>query len=268
VDTRINLNLPVPAGEYIEGLRTVARHNARGQRAYFLGQVSQTGGWKMFYPIVILLKWPLVVLLLFFGSVIVAAKSLVLLPPNFLVMMSFPAVYMAFAIFSHFNLGDRHVLPVYVFVLLAAGGVMHAWRGRRAATVLTVLAVALNAADALRYAPDYLSYFNPLVRTEESYKLLSGSNLDWGQGLLAVRQYEHDHPSEAIRLGYFGSIDPSLYGIKAQPLGEGERATGTVIVGLSDLSGEYLRDPQAYRWLLPYPRTEILDHSLYVFKVN
>ena len=268
VRTQINLSIGVPAGEYIEGLRTVARHNARGQAAYFLGQVSPTGGWKLFYPVVMLLKWPAIGWLLFLGSLVLMLKGRIPSPAKLLVMTSFPAVYMAFAIFSHFNLGDRHVLPVYVFVLFFAGSLWEASRHWRAAAILLVLAVVLQAADSLRYAPDYLSYFNVWVRPEESYQLLSGSNLDWGQGLLAVRQYERAHPDEQVWLAYFGSVDPGLYGIKARPLAEGERVTGTVVVGATNLSGEYLREPTAYRWLLQYPRTEILDHSLHVFKVG
>lgn len=268
VRTQINLSIPVPAGEYIEGLRTVARHNARGQASYFLGQVSPTGGWKLFYPVVMLLKWPAIVWLLFLGSMVHMLKGLIRAPANLLVMTSFPALYMAFAIFSHFSLGDRHVLPVYVFVLFFAGGLWEASRRWRAAAILLVLAVVLQAADSLRYAPDYLSYFNVWVRPEESYKLLSGSNLDWGQGLLAVRQYERAHPDEQIWLAYFGSVDPELYGVKARPLVEGERVTGTVIVGATNLSGEYLRDPASYRWLLQYRRAELLNHSLHAFKVG
>ena len=71
-----------------------------------------------------------------------------------------------------------------------------------------MLLLLLNAADALRYAPGYLSYFNVFVHPADSYRLLTDSNLDWGQGLLALRQYQRDHPDEQISLSYFGSVDP------------------------------------------------------------
>jgi hypothetical protein len=51
-------------------------------------------------------------------------------------------------------------------------------------------------ADALGYAPGYLSYFNAFVRPAESYPSLTDSNLDWGLSLLALRQYQGDHPNE------------------------------------------------------------------------
>ena len=74
--------------------------------------------------------------------------------------------------------------------------------------------------------------------------------------------------SRLVSLSYFGSVDPAIYGIKARPLGENERTSGSVIVSATNLSGQFLADPQSYRWLLQQERTEILDHSLYVFHVR
>src|SRR5882724_4391008 len=59
-----NYSVLIPAGEYVEGFRELVRHNRHGQAAFFLGQASDHGGWKMYYPVAILLKWPTVVLVL------------------------------------------------------------------------------------------------------------------------------------------------------------------------------------------------------------
>jgi hypothetical protein len=183
-------------------------------------------------------------------------------------MASFPALYLITAIFAHFNIGERHVLPIYPFALLFAGVVWESLYKNRIARLLLISLALINAADVLRYAPGYLSYFNVLVRPENAYRLLSDSNLDWGQGLLAVRDYERNHPTEQIWLAYFGSVDPAIYGIKAQVLKENERVAGTVIVSATNLSGQFLRDPQGYRWLLDRKPAEILDASVYVFRVS
>jgi hypothetical protein len=135
-------------------------------------------------------------------------------------------------------------------------------------SVVLGLLLLWNAVDVLRSGPGYLSYFDSFVRPEQKYRLLADSNLDWGQGLLALHKYEQKHPGEQIWLAYFGSVDPAVYGIAARPLGEGQRATGTVVVGATNLSGEYLSDPAAYRWLLAYGPPEVLDGSLYVFHVT
>jgi 4-amino-4-deoxy-L-arabinose transferase-like glycosyltransferase len=265
VHSRLNYSLLIPAGEYIEGFREVVRHNRHGQAAFFLGQVSPTGGWKLYYPVTILLKWPPMVLILGLTGLLLALARKVRLPADLWIMASFPALYFALAIFARFNIGERHVLPVYPFALLFAAAVWEATRPRRAAAALLIILAALNAADVLRYAPDYLSYFNVLVPPLQSHRFLTDSNLDWGQGLLAVRQYENQHPGEPIWLAYFGSVDPSVYGIDAAPLPENRQVTGTVIVSATDLSGQFLPDPNGYRWLLAYKPDQTLNHSLFVF---
>ncbi len=39
------------------------------------------------------------------------------------------------------------------------------------------------------------------------------------------------------------------------------------VVSATHLSGQLLKDPLAYHWLLQYPRKTILNHSLHVFEV-
>ncbi|HEY6937951.1 MAG TPA: glycosyltransferase family 39 protein, partial [Terriglobales bacterium] len=199
--TPVNFSVPIPAGEYLEGLRNVAFHNHRGHQAFFLGTASLKGGWRLYYPTVMAVKWPTVVVLVFLVVLLLAVTRRIATSRDFLIMASFPAVYFVFAIFSHIDIGDRHVLPIYPIVLLfVAGGCWQLARRSRAALALVLIALALNAADALRYAPDYLSYFTPFVAPSQTYKLLSDSNLDWGQGLLALRRYEAAHPQEKIYL--------------------------------------------------------------------
>jgi hypothetical protein len=263
----LNVAFPLPAGEYVQGIYLVFQHNKRGHPAFFLGQVSQHGGFKMFYPTAVLLKWPTMTLVLFVLGLVLLLRGMIPVPDGLWVMSAFPALYFVLAMLSRLNLGERHVLPVYPFMLVFAGALWETVKVRRLAKAAAILAVLLQGADALRYAPDYLSYFNLLVPPSRSYKLLTDSNLDWGQGLLAVRDYENTHPLEPISLAYAGSMDPRVYGIHARLLTEGEQATGTVIVGATALSGQYLNNPNAYHWLFQYPRTTVLAHSMYVFQV-
>lgn len=267
VKSGLNLALYVPAGEYIEGFRTVVRHNSHGMQSFFWGTPSATGGWKLYYPAVMLLKWPLATLIFLLVSAALLIAGRIQRPARWGVLMSLPLVYLLFAIFSHFDLGDRHILPVYTFAVLIAAAAWELARTRRIAVGLFIAIMLLQALYTLRYAPDYLGYFNAYVKRGERYQLLSGSNLDWGQGLLAVREYERAHPNESISLAYFGSVEPPVYGIHARQLAENERAAGTVIVGMTNLSGEYLHNPAAYHWLLQYPANAVLEGCMLVYKV-
>jgi hypothetical protein len=83
--------------------------------------------------------------------------------------------------------------------------------------------------------------------------------------MFALREYQREHPAENIYLAYVGEVDPAFYGIRYTRLGESDHPAGTVIVSATHLSGQLLKDHRAYRWLLPYPRKAILNHTLHVF---
>jgi dolichyl-phosphate-mannose-protein mannosyltransferase len=264
--SQVQLNMLVPAGEYVEGLREVAFSNRRGRPTWFMGSIYPHGGPRSYYPVAIWLKWPTVLLAMFVASLVLGVRRTCRRPGDLLVLSLFGLVFLVFALQSRFAIGERHILPLYPFALLIAGGIWEHARKHRAVMPMVVLALCVNAADALRYAPDYLAYFNIFVRPQNSWQLLTDSNLDWGQGLIALRQYEQQHPSEVAHLAYFGSVDPKLYGIRALPLALQEQAKGTIVSGASCLSGQVLDDPESYRWLWPYRPLRVLDHAMWLFE--
>ena len=266
VDTRTS-TLFLPFGDFFNGLRNVWWHNAGGHNSYFLGEISMHAGGWLYFPVTAVLKWPPVTLLLAASALFLLARGRLKVSREVRWLLIFPAVFAVLSLFSNIHIGVRHLLPIYPFLLLLAGALWEAARGRRGLIVLLVAAAAVNAGDALRYAPNYLSYFTPFVPEASAYKYLSDSNLDCGQGLLAVRQYQQEHPQETIHLAYVGNVVPAIYGVHAPPLAENARTTGTVIISSSNLAGEYLRNPEAYHWLLRFPRKTILDHVLFVFEV-
>ena len=262
------VNLTLPGGEYLEGVRLVWVSNHVGRPTWFFGKLYPHGAPKTYFPAVIVLKWPTILLLLLFASLVLGVRKTCRAPGDLLIMSLFGLVFLAFALQSRITLGDRHLLPVYPFALLIAGGIWEHARRHRAAIAVLMLALCLNAADALRYAPDYLSYFNVFVRPNSAWHLLTDSNLDWGQGLLALRAYQQQHPDEVLHLAYFGSVDPRLYGIRAVPLAPNERMKGTIVVSASCLGGGLCGDGESYSWLSAYPPQKVLDHSMLVFNLT
>jgi 4-amino-4-deoxy-L-arabinose transferase-like glycosyltransferase len=263
--SQVQMNALVPAGEFLEGLREVAFSNRHGRPAWFLGKIYPRGGIKLYYPAAIALKWPTILLLLFFASLFLGVRKTCRAPGDLLTLCLFAVVYLVLAVQSRFDIGERHILPLYPFALLIAGGIWEHARKHRIASVVVILALCLNAADALRSAPDYLAYFSIFVKPENSWRLLTDSNLDWGQGLISLRTYELQHPDERLKLAYFGSVDPALYGVKATPLAPADRVSGKVVAGASCLSGQVLDDHDGYHWLWLYPPRMVLDHSMWMF---
>jgi 4-amino-4-deoxy-L-arabinose transferase-like glycosyltransferase len=264
----LRLSLILPAGEFVEAFREVARSNHSGRPAWFLGRMYPHGvGWA-YYPVTILLKWPSMLVLLTLLSIVLEIRARRRTPRDLLLLFLFPVVFFCFALTAKFNIGERHILPLYPFALLIAGGIWQHARASKLATLAVIVALCLNAADALRCAPGYLGYFNILIRPQTSWQLLTDSNLDWGQGLIALRKYQSQHPEEQLRLAYFGSVDPMLYGVEAAPLAGHDEPKGVNVVGATLLSGQTLEDPDAYHWLWASQPAHVIDHCLWVYDVK
>jgi hypothetical protein len=267
-----HISVPVPASEFIQGVAYQLGHNKEGHFGFLLGR-SYKGGSPWYFPMVTVLKWPTIVLPLFLVAMALMFLGRTPRPPDLALWAAFPILYFVFAEFSRLNLGERYILPVYPFALLLCGSLWQFTRGRRAVLALLLVALTVHVGDVMRYAPDYLSYFNIFVNPASSYKLLSDSNVDWGEGLVALRRYQQEHPSVPIHLAYYGSVAPAVYGIRSIPLMPNERASGTVIISATYLTGQSLhdgqniRDANSYDWVLRYSPKLILNHSLYVFEV-
>ncbi len=266
--SQAQVSLLLPAGEYFQGLERVELSNHSGRPTWFLGKIYPNGGPMLYFPVTVALKWPTVLLLIFFVSLLLGVRKTCRAPGDLLIIALFGLVFLVFALQSRTTIGERHLLPLYPFALLIAGGIWEHARGQRVAVSVLALALVLNAVDALRYAPGYLAYFNVFVKPQNSWRLLTDSSLDWGQGFIALRKYQQQHPSEPLYLAYFGTIDPQLYGIKAAPLEPNQRVRGTVVVSPNCLSGQYLEDHDGFHWLWQYEPQRVLDHSLWVYETG
>ena len=263
------ITIYIPACEWLTGFGWRIAEDIGGHRSFLLGHFSK--GSKLYFPAAMMLKWPLLVLLLGAGGVYAVLRRRVAASRDLLLISLIPAVYLLCAMNAPVNIGVRHVLPLYPFLLLYVGAFAEwvrgwRWNARWTKLCFAVLLLA-QAADIARYAPDYLSYFTVLVKPADTWKLLSDSNTDWGQGFIALRQFQAEHPNEPIHLAYVGEVDPAFYGIRYPRLHEEDHPSGLVIVSATHLSGQLLQNHYAYRWLLQYPLKTILNHTLYVFEV-
>jgi 4-amino-4-deoxy-L-arabinose transferase-like glycosyltransferase len=266
-----SLTVYLPGGDYLEGLATVYRNSRDGlMRAYLFGRAADTpsDNFRGYHLFVMLLKWPPMVILTGLAGLTLALCRKGRLDRAVCLASILPLAYLLFALSSRLQIGDRHVLPLYPFLLLATGALWHRVRGSRAWIAALVVMAVLNAIDVTRYAPDQLAYFTPFIRPSQTWRYLGDSNVDWGQGLLALQQYQEQHPEETIYLRTFGGFDPAFYGIRYRPFGENERPHGTVIVSAVEMAGYNHADRQPMLWLWQHPLVAHLDHVLFVFRVE
>ncbi|UCF79912.1 MAG: hypothetical protein JSW03_07905 [Candidatus Eiseniibacteriota bacterium] len=71
----------------------------------------------------------------------------------------------------------------------------------------------------LSITPHHLAYFNELAGGPKGgMNWLVDSNLDWGQDLKGLKTYVENERVDHLKLLYFGTAEPSYYGIQFEPL--------------------------------------------------
>jgi len=132
------------------------------------------------------------------------------------------AVFLAVAVAQNLNIGHRHILPIYPAIdILLGGSVGLVWLSRqRLIKGLITLLILGYAGESLATYPNYLAYFNPAVGgSSQGYKHLVDSSLDWGMDLPDLKYWldlNNPHNRQPLYLAYFGTDDPTHYGINAR----------------------------------------------------
>ncbi len=245
---------------YLYGLADV-RRVANFMPSFVLGRVYAHGVW-WYFPVVLAIKLTLGMAgLLLLGTFALLTRRLghgrevwFLLVP--------PAIYLLVAMTGQLNIGVRHILPIFPFLIVfAAGG---AWalarqtlarqtlaRQRRGWAWTVLLLLTAHIVSSLFTFPHYMSYSNELWGGHtETYHYLTDSNTDWGQELIATKQYIDRRGVRDCWIAYFVApfILPNDYGIPCRRLptfdsiGEEDLPTpavitGPVLVSAGDLNG-------------------------------
>lgn len=230
--------------------------STRQRSAYLLGYYSNDG-WRAYFPIAFLIKTPIPTLaLLIVGATTLLSRRVRVRDAVLLVgVLTFVVLYAGVAVFSTFNIGHRHLLPLYpLLIALAAASVT--WWTHHYGRWLIVAAVAWLVAANVWVHPHYLPYFNEFTGGPRYGHLwLADSNIDWGQDIKRLADFAAARPHETIKLAYFGSGDPSTYGFRCRALpstyafGEPAALTpGLYVVSVNQLLGVYDHEVRDAFW--------------------
>jgi hypothetical protein len=249
---------------FIEGVRIFFTHGDTGHPTFLLGTPSNVGWWY-YFPITLLVKTPLPLLLLTAIGAWAAARDLHTHRDWYRAMpLAASAVILAVSLAVRVDLGVRLVLPIYPLLAIAgAGGAitllenLHQSAGRPIVGGVLAASVVI----AVRAQPDHLAYFNALAG-DHPERVLVDSNLDWGQDLYRLRDTLRARGiRDSVRIAYFGTISPEAVGVpKARLLFLHERATGWIAASETYLAGEWTGG--AYTWLLAYPPVTRIGPSM------
>jgi len=270
---------------WFEGMRMLAEHQRVGHPTYAFGQWSNQGWW-WYFPAAWLVKTPLVLLVAQGLGVAWAWRRRDLLHRTW-PLLALPALLGLAALSGTLNLGVRHLLPVSPCLAVLGGGAVAAvweversrWRARgRTGVALAGLALA---GGTLAAHPDELAYGNLLIGgTDRTWKVLSDSNVDWGQALPTLARQMSHQPVRRLYLAYFGSADPAAEGIayvwlptmnmierRVAPEGDpgGREWLAVSVTALMDV---YEQEHAAYAWLRPRRMTAFPGRSIALYDIT
>lgn len=261
----------IPA-HYIKGLILVTRHALGGHGAYLLGAVSGTGWWY-YFPVAILFKTPIPIFVLLIVTIIYFKKIKSKDIFNEYLLILPPILFLILAMYSKANLGIRHILPIFpfIFIFIAKTVNLIDFKKFKLATIGFIILILWYLFSVISSFSNYLAYFNEFVEgPKNGYKILSDSNLDWGQNIKRIKKYvepekrvnTYFRPRYYIVYPWDGQIALNYYGLENLELPEDKsKINGEVII-----TDSYLRD-EYYAWLNDYPSKQIAP-GVFVFDVS
>ena len=189
-------------------------------------------------------------------------------------------IYTLISLSTPLNIGYRHLLPLLPFLYLWLAQQGAGWLHGRLIPPFIALLLFIN----LLAWPNYLPYFNRLVG-QNGWHILSDSNLDWGQDLPALAEWQAQNPSQPLFLSYFGMSRPSAYKVRFTPLptwspapeqGDPARqpfyppdpAPGVYAISVTNLQGVVLgTNPATYAYFRPLEPLARLGGSIFLYEV-
>ncbi len=284
IESRIILGLErrrVLPESYLYGLADVLMVSAGPRPAFLFGKLYLQGRW-FYFPAVFLIKSTLGFLALLLLTLAAKTLSRPEVRREFVFLTLPPVLYFAFSLTRGLNVGVRHILPVYPFLLVLAGA--GAWtlvRRQGGWAYVVPVFIALHVVSSLRAYPDYLAYSNEAWGgPAKTYRVLTDSNVDWGQDLVATKRYLDEHRIRDCWMAYFGSADPGDYKIPCKLLPDPfavwwgksvdvvpQVAHGTVLISATEAAGTFWGPGELnpYEQFLKARPVENLGGSILVF---
>jgi 4-amino-4-deoxy-L-arabinose transferase-like glycosyltransferase len=253
------------------------------KRSGFLAGSYRINGWWWFFPFAFLIKTPISVLLLFVMGVVLCLIRWRRFLDDTVYLLLPLGVFLVAAMTANLNIGARHILPIYPFVLLLAGYAVDEFYSapHKPFRLLLASLCLLAISEFIFIYPHYLAFFNQFAGgPRNGHKYLIDSNLDWGQDLKGLKRWMDEHNVQHINLSYFGTADPAYYKINCtylpggpffdEKITENPRLPGLVAVSATNLRGLYFPDSirNLYTPLLDTKPTAVIGYSIYVYWVD
>jgi len=173
----------------------------------------------------------------------------------------------------------RYLIPCYPFLMIFTARLGPAVMAGKVwvKAVMAALLVWMICEFAVIW-PDHLAYFNEITGIPpQGSRWLDDSNLDWGQGLVQLREYLREHPAGDFHFCYFGSANPAYYGVRGQEIQVKDLlsppSAGTYILSAhcvararAELAGSY--GEGSGNWLAQTAPSAVVGHAFEIYEIR
>jgi len=268
---------------YFNGLYKTFTRLQKGRSNFLFGNYSTTGFWYYFL-LVFLIKTPISFLVMLSISLYYILK--LYKKYKFFNCLVIPGIiYFFFASISKVQIGIRHILPVFPFLIILS--VLWLQKINYKKLLLVIFLFLWYIYSFIKIHPWHISYFNEFVGgPQQGYKYLTDSNIDWGQSLKELSEYlKSINCQYPVFLCYFGVGDPTYYGIKYFGFGfinnllPQERPGDEIkniselkkillCVSVTNLQATYYANKEIFDWLKKINPDKKIAYSIFVYDLT
>jgi hypothetical protein len=217
-DLPAGFRIPFPT-VMVEGFDAQKYDTSLGYPAFLFDEIYTGARWY-YYPAALLCKTPVGLLALLLAAVLtLPIQRANIAPEDWASPWSMAMAGIVFItgvlIIGDVNIGTRYILPMLPFALIFTSRLWTLpWRPSSILSRVRDGLLLMTVVESVIAVPYFLSYINfAWGGPPAGLRLLSNSDYDWGQGLIALRAWMRDRGVDQVTLVYFGYIDPGVYGI-------------------------------------------------------
>ena len=207
------VSLPEGPAAWWRALELQRRHVEVGHATWMLGKQSMQC-WVGFFPLAWLVKTPIALLLATGAGVLLVASRIRRMPEVTVAVLATPVVLLAVGMVAGICNGVRQLLPATPFLAVAGGAALATLARNLAGKVAAAGLLAWMAAALLLVHPDAITYSNEAAGgPPRTWRLLTDSNVDWGQSLPQLAAILGKVPVRRLWLDYMGTAFPPAHGV-------------------------------------------------------
>jgi hypothetical protein len=253
--------IPVPLPQnYLLGIDIQRSDFEFRSENYLYGQWKY-GGWRYYYLFAFAVKEPIPLILLSGLAVLFSFKlfrrdEIIFLLPTIVVFILVSSQ-------TGMNQHYRYILGMlpFLFILTAKIGTIQ----HRLFQWVMLLLMMWYCSSSLVIFPHSLSYFNEAVGGPDSgHRYLLGSNLEWGQDVLLLKQWIDEHPEcQPIFIAQSSYYDIEVAGIKSDVTLKNLTTPGWYAIGVNNL----YKKKEEYHCFLNRQPTAKIGYSIYIYRI-